>query len=122
MSYDVLFHSHYIDVYINVTRSTCQVYDSNLIVVGDINFPFIIGLVSLITSLFFFNKDINSNLFLGKSRLDSLYAHYAIILISMYLFIVRGNFSLSIRTSSYLSFIVPNTFIENPLQNIITSL
>ena len=73
MSYDVLFHSHYIDVYINVTRSTCQVYDSNLIVVGDINFPFIIVLVSLITPLFVINKELNYNLLLGKPLIHCMH-------------------------------------------------
>ena len=73
MPYDVFFQSHYIDVYINVTRHTCQVYDSNFIVVGDINLPFIIGLVSLITPLFVINKELNSNLLLSKPLIHCMH-------------------------------------------------
>lgn len=67
MSYDVLFHSHYTDVYIKVKRSTCRGYDSNsIVVVGVINLPIIVGLVSLITPFFVISKELNSNLLLGK--------------------------------------------------------
>ena len=89
MSYDVLFHSHYIDVYINVTRSTCQVYDSNLIVVGDINFPFIIGLVSLITPLFVINKELNSNLLLGKPLIHCMHTMPSLLYLCIY-FLFKG--------------------------------
>ena len=89
MSYDVLFHSHYIDVYINVTIRTCQVYDLNLIVVGDINFPFIIGLVSLITPLFVINKEINSNLLLGKPLIHCMHIVPSSLYLCIY-FLFKG--------------------------------